>query len=78
MFKKEYTKPDGTKVTECYESWWETTLTQGYVGIVYVVVGLGAIVSLPFVAVYKMFRPGMISYGEHKECLSWEQEESQG
>jgi len=76
MFKKEYVKPDGAKVTECYESWWESTLTQVYIGLAFTFVGLVALVSLPFTAVYRVFWPSLISYGEHKECLSWEQDES--
>ncbi len=54
MFTKEYTKPDGAKVTERYESWYGATLTQGYIGVVYTIIGLLAIVSLPFVAVYNV------------------------
>jgi hypothetical protein len=76
MFERKYTKPDGAKVTEKYESWYETTLTQGYIGLVFTFVGLVALVTLPFLAVYRVFWPNLISYGEHKECLSWERDES--
>ena len=69
MHTKHYIKDDGTEVTEHYESWYESAFCQAYIGILYFIFGFCVLVSAPFMAIYYMFKPQCISYGESKKIL---------
>ncbi len=61
---KKWTKDDGTEVTERYELWYETAWEQLVIGGVACFMGVAILVSLPFCAVYCMFRPKVLEYKE--------------
>ncbi len=68
MPTKKYVQEDGGVVTEVYEIWSDTACKQAWFAVVCLVMGMAALITLPFVAVYCMFRPVMLdSHTSYKE-----------